>query len=132
MAASRFVTVNGLKLHFLDHGGRDNHWLVCIHGLTGNAHNFDALAPCLTGAYHVLALDVRGRGDSEWGPGIEYTPQNYVADLAGFLDTLAIERTTLIGTSMGGIISTLFAGGYPERDGRGDAEGRHLRRAAAP
>jgi len=115
MAASRFITVNGLKLHYLDHGGRDNNWLVCIHGLTGNAHNFDALASHLTPAYHVLSIDVRGRGDSEWGPGMEYTPQNYVADLAAFLDTLGIERTTLIGTSMGGMISILFAGGYPER-----------------
>ncbi|HYA34751.1 MAG TPA: alpha/beta hydrolase, partial [Candidatus Binataceae bacterium] len=56
-----------------------------------------------------------GRGDSEWGPGVDYTPQNYVADLAGFLDTAGIGRVTLIGTSMGGMISILFAGGYPER-----------------
>jgi pimeloyl-ACP methyl ester carboxylesterase len=65
--------------------------------------------------YHVLSLDVRGRGDSGWGPGIEYTPQTYVADLTGFLDALAIEKVTLIGTSMGGMISILFAGSYPDR-----------------
>ena len=62
-----------------------------------------------------MSLDVRGRGDSGWTAGSEYTPQNYAADLAGFLDELKIERVTLIGTSMGGMISILFAGGYPHR-----------------
>jgi len=58
---------------------------------------------------------VRGRGDSGWTPGSEYTPQNYATDLAGLLDELKIDRVTLIGTSMGGMISILFAGGYPHR-----------------
>ncbi len=62
-----------------------------------------------------MSLDVRGRGDSEWVAATEYTPQNYAADLAGILDALKIERVTLIGTSMGGMISILFAGGYPHR-----------------
>jgi pimeloyl-ACP methyl ester carboxylesterase len=114
MSVSKFVTTRGIRLHYLDYGA-DGGSLVCIHGLTGNAHNFDALAPHLVARYHVLSLDVRGRGDSGWGPGIEYTPQTYVADLAEFLDALAIERVTLIGTSMGGMISILFAGSYPDR-----------------
>ncbi len=58
---------------------------------------------------------MRGRGDSGWTAGTEYTPQNYAADLAGMLDDLKIDRVTLIGTSMGGMISILFAGGYPHR-----------------
>lgn len=115
MPLSKFVDVNGLNLHYLDHGTEAKPALVCIHGLTGNAHNFDALAPHLTAAYHVLTIDVRGRGDSGWGPAGEYTPQNYMADLAGLLDALAIRRVTLIGTSMGGMISMVFAGGYPQR-----------------
>jgi pimeloyl-ACP methyl ester carboxylesterase len=114
MAADKFITANGLKLHYLDFGG-DGPWLVCIHGLTGNAHNFDALAPRLTLQYHVISLDVRGRGDSQWGPPAEYLPQNYVSDLAAMLDQLGAKRVNLIGTSMGGIISIIYAGGYPER-----------------
>jgi pimeloyl-ACP methyl ester carboxylesterase len=82
--------------------------------LTGNAHNFDALAQHLASSYRVLAIDVRGRGDSEWGPPLDYNPQVYVNDLKTFLDALGISRATLIGTSMGGIISMMFAGGYPE------------------
>lgn len=63
----------------------------------------------------MLAIDVRGRGDSAWGPAGDYTAQNYMADLAGFLEALGIARVTLIGTSMGGMISIVFAGGYPDR-----------------
>jgi len=115
MSVSKFVTLNGLKLHYLDHGTAGKPPLVCIHGLTGNAHAFDALAPRLSSNYHIMSLDVRGRGDSGWTAGTEYTPQNYAADLAGLLDELKIERVTLLGTSMGGMISMLFAGGYPPR-----------------
>ncbi|HKN01924.1 MAG TPA: alpha/beta hydrolase [Candidatus Binataceae bacterium] len=115
MAQDKFVEANGLRLHYLDHGGENLQWLVCIHGLTGNAHNFDALAPHLASRYHVLSVDVRGRGDSAWSPSKEYLPQHYASDLLAILDTLGIARPTLIGTSMGGIISMLFAGGWPDR-----------------
>jgi len=111
----KFVTANGLKLHYLDYGGEGHPWLVCIHGLRGNAHNFDALAPYLTPRYHVLSIDIRGRGDSAWGPAKDYLPQHYTNDLSAMLEALGITKPTLIGTSLGGIISMMFAGGWPER-----------------
>ncbi|MGH7915341.1 MAG: alpha/beta fold hydrolase [Candidatus Binataceae bacterium] len=114
MPEDKFQTAGGLKLHYLDFGGAGKPALVCLHGLTGNAHNFDALAPHLAARYRVLALDVRGRGDSAWGPALDYNPQVYVSDLKEFLDALGIKRVSLIGTSMGGVVSMMFAGGYPE------------------
>ncbi|MGD0289185.1 MAG: alpha/beta hydrolase [Candidatus Binataceae bacterium] len=114
-AQSRFISANGLKLHYLDFGNPSKPPLVCIHGLSGNAHNFDGLAPHLMNDHHVMSIDVRGRGDSQWGPPGEYTPPVYVSDLALMLDALELDRVTLIGTSMGGIISMIFAGGYPQR-----------------
>ena len=84
-------------------------------GLTANAHNFDALAPHLAAKYHVISVDVRGRGDSQWGPPTEYLPQNYMTDLARCSTQLGINRASLIGTSMGGIISIMYAGGWPDR-----------------
>ena len=68
-AQSKFISANGLKLHYLDFGNPSKPPLVCIHGLSGNAHNFDGLAPHLMNDYHVISIDVRGRGDSEWGVG---------------------------------------------------------------
>jgi pimeloyl-ACP methyl ester carboxylesterase len=115
MAADKFVSANGLRLHYLDYGNEGAPWVVCVHGLTGNAHNFDALAPHLAAKYHVISVDVRGRGDSSWGPPTEYLPQNYVTDLARMLEGLGVARTSLIGTSMGGMISMMYAGGWPER-----------------
>ncbi len=115
MPSNEFVSVNGLRLHYLDFGNHAKPPLVCIHGLSGNAHNFDQLAPHLSDSWHVMSLDVRGRGDSDWGPSGEYNAPVYVNDLVGMLDALGIRRVALIGTSMGGIISMMFAGGYPDR-----------------
>lgn len=115
MPLNRFATVNGLSLHYLDYGDAAKPPLVSIHGLSGNAHNFDGLAPHLAGAYHVLSIDVRGRGDSQWGPAGDYNAPVYVSDLAALLEVLGLDRVTLIGTSMGGIISMMYAGGYPEK-----------------
>jgi pimeloyl-ACP methyl ester carboxylesterase len=115
MASDKFVNANGLRLHYIDYGNDGAPWVVCVHGLTANAHSFDALAPYLTAKYHVIAVDVRGRGDSQWGPPTEYLPQNYVTDLARMLEQLGVARVSLIGTSMGGIISMMYAGGWPER-----------------
>ena len=115
MASDKFVNANGLRLHYLDYGNDGAPWLVCVHGLTGNAHNFDALAGVLAAKYHVISVDVRGRGDSNWGPPTEYLNQNYVTDLAKMLEELGVARASLIGTSMGGIISMMYAGGWPER-----------------
>lgn len=119
MATDKFVTVNGLRLHYIDYGadagGDSDKWVTCVHGLSGNAHNFDQLAGNLAGSYHVISVDVRGRGDSQWGPPTDYLPQNYMTDLAAMLDSIGIARTSLIGTSMGGIISIMYAGGWPER-----------------
>ena len=115
MPEDKFQSAGGVRLHYLDFGGDSKPAVVCVHGLTGNAHNFDSLAPHLASRYRVISLDVRGRGDSDWGPPLDYNPQVYVSDLKDFLDGIGIARATLVGTSMGGIISMMFAGGYPER-----------------
>ncbi len=113
--ASRFITIDGLKLHYLEFGDAASPPIVCIHGLTRSAHDFDALAPHLVRRYRVLALDVRGRGDSAWGPPDRYNIATYADDLGAMLDQLGIRRVSLIGTSMGGRISILYAGRNPER-----------------
>jgi pimeloyl-ACP methyl ester carboxylesterase len=115
MASDKFANANGLRLHYIDYGNEGAPWIVCVHGLTANAHSFDALAGVLAAKYHVISVDVRGRGDSQWGPPTEYLNQNYVTDLAKMLEGLGIARASLVGTSMGGIISMMYAGGWPER-----------------
>ena len=114
-AADRYVKVGDLNLHYLEWGNAGAAPVVMIHGLTGNAHAFDLLAPHFAARYHVISVDVRGRGDSDWATGGNYSNDAYVADLEGLRQVLGFERFSLVGTSMGGRISLTYAGTYPER-----------------
>ena len=90
-----FTEVDGLRLHHLDWGGSGPP-VVCLHGLTGNAHAFDGLARSLAPGLRILCLDVRGRGDSEWGPPEGYQLPRYVADLGIWLDALHLDHGLVI------------------------------------
>ena len=76
-----FVQANGLRHHLVARGSPGAPVVVMIHGLAGQAHTFDGIANLLAERYHVYALDVRGRGESEWGPPDQYGTDTYVADL---------------------------------------------------
>ena len=91
-AADRFVKVGDLNLHYLEWGERGADPVVMVHGLTGNAHAFDLLAPHLASRYHVISVDVRGRGDSEWAADGDYSNDAYVADLEGVRQALGFEQ----------------------------------------
>jgi len=67
----------------------------------------------MSGAYHILALDQRGRGDSDWAPDGQYTSEAYVKDLEGFCEALQLRNFILMGHSMGGRNSMAFAARHP-------------------
>jgi pimeloyl-ACP methyl ester carboxylesterase len=110
-----FVEANGLRHHLLARGTPGRSIVMLIHGLTQQAHVFDGIAERLAERFHVYSLDVRGRGESEWGKPDEYDTDHYVADLEAVRAALGIERFSLVGTSMGGLISMHYAPRYPER-----------------
>jgi pimeloyl-ACP methyl ester carboxylesterase len=109
------VVANGLKLHYLDWGAPENPPMVLLHGLRGHAHAWDDFAAAMCDDYHVLALDQRGRGDSEWARDGVYTTEAYVADLLGFCVALQLDSFVLIGHSMGGRNSMTFSARYPQK-----------------
>ena len=109
------VTANGHRLHYLDWGREGQPVMLLAHGLRGHAHSWDDVAAAFCGDYQVLALDQRGRGDSDWAQDGDYTTAAYVADLAGFCDSLNLEQFILVGHSMGGRNAMAFAGRYPEK-----------------
>lgn len=114
-AIDHSLRVGGLNLHYLESGTPTNPPVIMVHGLSGNAHAFDALAPHFTAKYHVFSVDVRGRGDSDWAEDGDYSNEAYVADLEGLRAALGLERFSLVGTSMGGRISLAYSGAYPDR-----------------
>ncbi len=109
------VTVNGLELHYLDWNNEAQPPLVLLHGLRGHAHSWDDVSAAFCTNYHVLALDQRGRGDSDAAPAGDYSTQAYVDDLAAFVDALNLPPFILMGHSMGGRNSMAFTAQYPEK-----------------
>lgn len=113
-----FVQANGLRHHLVARGAPGAPAVMMIHGLAGQAHTFDAIAARLAARLHVYCLDVRGRGETEWGPPDGYHVDNYVADLEAVREALGLERFALVGTSMGGLITMSYAPAFPERVSR--------------
>ena len=109
------IIANGLKLHYLDWGTEGNTPMILLHGLRGHAHSWDDFSEVVSEDYHVLALDQRGRGDSDWAKDADYSTDAYVSDLAAFCDALGIESFVLAGHSMGGRNSMRFAARHPEK-----------------
>ena len=109
-----FVEANGIRHHLLARGAPGSPVVMMIHGLAGQAHVFDRIATRLSSNHHVYCLDVRGRGESAWGPANEYGFDTYVADLEAVRTALGLGRMTLVGTSMGGVISMFYAAKFGE------------------
>ena len=108
------VTANGHSLHYLDWGAVGKPVALLVHGLRGHAHSWDDVSTALCEDYHVLAMDQRGRGDSDWAKDGDYTTGAYVADLTGFCQALGLEKFILVGHSMGGRNSLAFGGENPQ------------------
>ena len=117
--ADRFVDAGGLKLHYQDFGkdheteGRPT--MLCLHGGAANGHWFDFVAAGFTPDYHVLALDQRGHGDSAWAEEPAYSYHDYASDLDKAVTKLDLRDFVLVGHSMGGMVSLVYAATYPGR-----------------
>jgi pimeloyl-ACP methyl ester carboxylesterase len=105
-AVSASITLNGLRFHYLDWGNEGAPPLLLLHGFTGHARHWEYVAGELRSSFHVLALDQRGHGDSEWAP--VYGSGPMVDDLAAFVDALELDGLSLVGMSMGGINALLY------------------------
>ena len=108
---------DGLKLHYRDYAGRtDRPPLLCLHGLTRNARDFESLAERLAGDWRVITPDFRGRGMSEYDRMTSrYMPPTYAADVLELLDELAIPEAIFVGTSLGGLTTMVVAAFAPQR-----------------
>ncbi len=99
------------RMSYYEWGAHDNpRVLVCVHGLTRNARDFDALAEALSGHYRVICPDVVGRGQScRLRDPAHYAIPQYVADMVTLLARLNVDTVHWLGTSMGGLIGMALA-----------------------
>jgi pimeloyl-ACP methyl ester carboxylesterase len=116
----RTVDSQGLTLHYLEWGEPAAAPIVLLHGFLDQAHSWKFFVDELTGrspsTLWIIAPDCRGHGDSDWvGAGGYYHFPDYVYDLDCVVTALGLSRFNLIGHSMGGTISFLYAGTFPER-----------------
>jgi pimeloyl-ACP methyl ester carboxylesterase len=104
------ITANGMNFHYLDWGNEGAPVMLLLHGLRGHCHSWDEVSARFCGDYHVMALDQRGRGETDWAPRGDYSTDAFVADIEEFCYTVGFDKFTLVGHSMGGRNSMAFAG----------------------
>jgi pimeloyl-ACP methyl ester carboxylesterase len=103
------------RLHYLEWNPTGARTLLLLHGNSANAWWWRPLAQALSGAnLRLLALDLRGHGDSEWVRPPDYSPRSYADDLARLIPAASAEGAIALGHSMGGIAVLAFALHYHE------------------
>ena len=118
-----FVESGGIKIHYLDHPGGEPA-LVLLPGLSATAPIFeDLIAAGLSPRFRAVAVDLRGRGESDAppaafdpaSPAANYTMAEHAADVVGLLDALGLRRVVLVGHSFGGMLALYLAAHHPEQ-----------------
>ncbi len=112
------VPLNGLRFHYLDWGNEDLPHVVLLHGGSLTAHTWDMAALLLRDRYHLVALDQRGHGDTEWTPEAQLGEDGaelMLEDTRQFIEHLGYEWLCLVGMSMGGMNAIRYAARHPER-----------------
>ena len=112
---TELLTINGLQLLCRHWGDPQAPALVLLHGLRGFSGTWRQLAGSLSSDYHLVALDQRGRGESDWDSERNYYTDAYLADLERTVDQLKLDRFALLGHSMGGTTAYVYGARYPER-----------------
>lgn len=112
--ASRFFVSQRLKLHYVDWGNPTAPPLLLVHGGRDHCRNWDWLAERLRSDWHILAVDLRGHGDSQWNADGTYHMAGYVYDLAQLIHLQGLAPVSIVAHSLGGSIATRLAGIYPQ------------------
>lgn len=108
-----FPTDDGLNLYYEDTGKGQP--LLCLPGLTRNTRDFDFLKPHMTSC-RFITMDYRGRGQSDRADDFHtYSVAQEAQDVLTLLDHLGLEKTTVLGTSRGGLIAMALAAMAPHR-----------------
>lgn len=103
-----------LRLHYVDWGNADKPPLLLVHGGRDHCRSWDWTAEALREDWHIIALDHRGHGDSEWVSDGNYRTMDLVYDVAQLIHQLDLAPVTIVAHSWGGNVSLRYAGLFPE------------------
>lgn len=114
------ATIDGLTIYARDYAPllpETGVPVICLHGLTRNSRDFEALAPRIAAlGRRVIVPDMRGRGRSANDPDpAHYAPVVYAQDVIKLMDELGVAKALFVGTSMGGLITMVIAATAPDR-----------------
>ena len=106
-----WYSADGLRLHFRDYPGDPGRAAVlCIPGLTRNARDFEGVAQRLAGTRRVIAVELRGRGESDRAiDPLSYVPPVYLQDLGALIAEQCVAPVVVFGTSLGGLMAMLLS-----------------------
>jgi pimeloyl-ACP methyl ester carboxylesterase len=111
---SSAVLANGVTLPYAEAGDPAGEVVVFVHAYVESWRYFEQVLRQLPSSIHGFAPTQRGHGDAD-KPADGYLPEDYAADIVGFMDALAIGRAALVGASSGGLVCQIVASRYPER-----------------
>ena len=111
---SDYFQSNDLNLHYINYKTNAHKPLIMLHGMRSYAQAWNDVAEQLVDNFDIYALDQRGRGDSDWSLDSNYDTEAYVDDLTNFIKTKGFNKLSLMGHSMGGSNSIVFASKNPE------------------
>jgi pimeloyl-ACP methyl ester carboxylesterase len=104
----------GIKLHYAKQGNPSGEPVILLHGYADSWRSFEPILSEFSFAFQTFALDLRGHGNSD-KPEDGYKVEDFVADLEGFMDSMGLERSNIVGHSLGSFIAQVFAAEHPDR-----------------
>jgi len=108
-----FTSVKGLRLRYLEWCEASAPSILLLHGFSSTALAWSGVGEALADRFHVVALDQRGHGASDWDPQHRYTIDDFVADAHAISQELHLAQFVLVGHSMGGSIAYTYASVSP-------------------
>lgn len=110
----QYLDSRGLRLHYLDWGKNGKQSMLLLHGFMAHAHAWDEFAVGFLDRYHILALDQRGHGESQWSEDEAYSLDDHFSDIANLVDVLELKNFILVGHSMGGRNALFYTACHPQ------------------
>lgn len=112
---SSVILSNGRKLSYLHWANPSRPAILLLHGKAGFATSFIDFAQRYSDRFDIYAVDMRGRGFSDWAPDLDYTVESTERDIFDFIQAVGLRRFGLYGHSFGAVMSLNFAAHHPDK-----------------